>query len=158
MNNRKYLVLTKETCTFNKETGHWTIDLPRDFVNGSRLKHITVLNFMYYGCFVLDDSDPKECALQSMVQLDYTSFHCPTLIDGNFHQEDYYIATLCYNYNTVNKVYPIRSHCEKLEFWFKNTSKQTVTDFEVKYPQHGFDDRKNQKYEERFTIELELVY
>ena len=147
MTHKQYFVLTKNNCKFNEETGHWTIDLPREFVHSAKPKSITVLNFMYYGTWV-----PKTGGFMNM---EHTSFHCPTLIDGNFHQENYYINTIAYNYNTVYKTYPIKSHCEKLEFWFKDADGEIIKLFYIPKVQSGYDDRA---YEERFVIDLLLEF
>ena len=162
---KQYFVLSRETCTFNKDTCHWTIDLPRDFVSSAKPKSITVLNFMYYGCYVLNeiivDTGEEDKSLQGYQQLDYTSFHCPTLLDGNVQQNDYYIASLCYQYNTVYKTFPIMSHAEKLEFWFKTSCGMIVKQFDLTPEEHGNTDKpiySNCDYEERFVIELELSY
>lgn len=162
---KQYFILSRETCKFNASNGHWTIDLPREFVNSSKPKSITVLNFMYYGCYVLNevniDTGEEDKSLQGYQQLDYTSFHCPTLIDGNFNQNDNYIASLCYNYNTVYKTYPIKSRCEQIEFWFKTSCNMLIKQFDLPPDQHGNTDKpiyEQCDYEERFIIELELNY
>ena len=159
---KQYFVLCKETCKFNEDNYHWTIDLPRDFVNSSKPKQITVLNFMYYGCYVTNETNvatgKKEKTLQGYQQLDYTSLHCPTLLDGNVQQNDYYIASLCYQYNTVFKTFPIKTHAEQIEFWFKTSCGMIVKQFDLEPDKHGNTSYSNCHYEERFVIDLELIY
>ena len=110
-----YFVLNNNTCKWLDLYQHWIIDLPREFVDStSKNKSIKILNFIH-----------EEA---------YTSLHSPTLCDGNFHQDDYYITT--YNpYHVVNKVYPINSHCEYIEFYFNDLNSKG-----------------------NFVIELELIF
>lgn len=146
--NRKYVVLKKEYCTLDESTGMWSFKLPDDFVSSrSPYKRITVLNFMYYATWV-----PRTGA--NTIQIDFTELHSPTLTDGNYNQDDY-IATLCYTYNSVMKTYPIRSQPQYLNFYFKDTSNSVVKQFYYP-PGASGDDVK--AYDERFTIDLELVY
>ena len=99
--NKTYLKLSNEHCELDKLTGIWKIKLPDNFVNSRNPnKRITVLNFMYFPRI-----NPPTQGLN--INLEYTSFHSPTLCDGNFNQDNY-ICTLCYTYNTVFKTYPIK--------------------------------------------------
>ena len=127
----------------------WKIELPRDFVDSRNPnKSISVLNFKYvckHDC---------ENHLNTTIAIDETSFHSPTLSDGNFNQDNY-ICTLCYTYNTVFKSYPIKSNPQYIEFYFKDTDDNIVKKFHYAKGESG-DDLK--ELEERFTIDLELVY
>ena len=141
-----YYVLTKNTCKFNEETGIWSIDLPREFVSCPHAdKRITILNFTYYATWI-----PRTDAY---IKVDHTSFHSPTLCDGNLQQENFFITTISYESNTVHKTYFIRSHCEKLEFFFEDADGNVIKQFYVPKGESGYDDRA---YEERFAIELLL--
>ena len=145
---RIYFLLTNKTCKLDESTGIWSVDLPVDFVNAPLInKTITVLTFMYYGTWVPRTDD--------YIDLQYTSFHSPTLCDGNFSQNDYYISSLSYNYNTVHKTYEIGSMSQKLEFFFKDAEGEVIKKFYFKKGESGYDDRE---YEERFVIELQLDY
>ena len=146
--NRKYVVLKKEYCHLDEVTGMWTFKLPDDFVNSrSPQKRITVLNFMYYATWV-----PRTGG--NTIQIDFTELHSPTLCDGNYNQDDY-IGTLCYTYNSVMKSYPIRTNPQYLKFYFKDTENNIVKQFYFP-PGASGDDYK--AYEEKFTIDLELVF
>lgn len=145
--NKQYIVLKKEFCELNKDTGMWRFKLPDQFTySNSKEKRITVMNFMYYATWV-----PR---IDSYVNIDYTTLHSPTLCDGNYNQDNY-IATLCYTYNTVFKTYPIRSNPQYIEFYFKDTDNNIVKKFYYAKGESGDD---NKAMEERFTIDLELVY
>ena len=148
MSHRLYVKLDKDCCTLNKDTGMWSFKLPDDFVNSrSDQKRITVMNFMYYATWV-----PRTGG--NTIQIDFTELHSPTLCDGNYNQDDY-IGTLCYTYNTVMKTYPIRSNPQYLQFYFKDTEDNIVKDFYFP-PGASGDDLK--AYDERFTIDLELIF
>ena len=148
MSNRQYVKLSKEYCTLDESTGIWRYKLPDDFTySRSPGKKITVMNFMYYGTWV-----PRTDGLYS--QIDYTTLHSPTLHDGNFNQDNY-ICTLCYTYNTVFKTFPIRSQPQYLEFYFKDTENKIVKQFYVPPGASGDDTRG---FEQRFTIDIELVW
>ena len=146
--NKKYVVLKKEYCTLDSNTGMWSFKLPDDFTH-SRYdrKRITVLNFMYYATWV-----PRTGG--NMIQIDFTELHSPTLCDGNYNQDDY-IGTLCYTYNSVMKTYQIRSNPQYLLFYFKDTENNVVKQF---YYPPGASGDDNLAMEEKFTIDLELVY
>lgn len=147
MNNKTYVKLSKEYCELNPDTGMWRFKLPDDFVNSrSTRKAISVLNFMYYATWV-----PRT---EQYINIDYTSLHSPTLCDGNYNQDNY-IATLCYTYNSVFKTYPIRTNPQYLEFYFKDTENNVVKKFDYKPGESG-DDLKG--ISERFTIDICLEY
>lgn len=144
--NRKYFVMTKDNCQINN--GICSIDLPLDFVNSNNPnKQIILLSFMYYGLWV-----PRT---EQYINLDYTTLHSKTLCDGNYHQNDYFITVLTYNYSTIQKVYPIRSKPQKLEVFFKNADGDLVDKFDYSKGESGYDDRG---YEEKFILEFELIY
>lgn len=146
--HKQYIVLKKEYCTLDPNTGIWKFKLPSDFVNSRSIdKRITVLNFMYYASWI-----PRKD--YDYVNIDYTTLHSPTLCDGNYNQDNY-IATLCYTYNTVLKTYPIRTNPQYLEFYFKDTEDQIVKKF---YYNEGESGDSNRAFEERFTIDLELSF
>ena len=146
--NKQYVVLKKEYCTLNEATGMWSFKLPDDFVNSrSTAKRITVMNFMQYATWI-----PR--TENQTIQIDFTTLHSPTLCDGNYNQDNY-IGTLCYTYNTVFKTYSIRTNPQYLEFYFKDTENNVVKIFYMEPGASGDDKRA---YEEKFTIDLELVY
>ena len=148
MSHRVYIKLSKEYCELNPDTGVWRFKLPDDFVySRSPNKKITVMNFMYYATYIpRNDND--------FINIDYTTLHSPTLCDGNYNQDNY-ISTLCYTYNTVYKTYPIRSQPQYLEFYFKDTENNVVKIFYMSPGASGDDERA---YEERFTIDICLEY
>ncbi len=148
MNRQLYVKLSKEYCDFNKDTGIWRFKLPDDFVySRSPTKKITIMNFMYYATWL-----PKTEG--DFININYTTLHSPTLCDGNYNQDNY-IATLCYTYNTVFKTYPIRSQPQYLEFYFKDTENEIIKIFYMEPGESGDDHRA---YEERFTIDVCLEY
>ena len=119
-----FFKLSNEYCKLDKFTGIWSIELPQEFRNSIHPnKRINVLSFMYYPRF-----DPPTQGMN--LNLEYTSFHSPTLCDGNFNQDNY-ICTLCYTYNTVLKTYPIKSHPQELKFYFKNADGDVIKTFFV---------------------------
>lgn len=153
MSHKLYVKLDKDCCTLNPDTGVWTFKLPDDFVHSrSPQKRITVLNFMYYATYV-----PRTGP--NTIQIDFTTLHSPTLCDGNYNQ-DYYIGTLCYTYNSVFKTYPIKSNPQYLDFYFKNTDKEVVKTFYMPPDPNAEpgDEYYLKGYEERFTIDLELIF
>lgn len=143
---RLYLRLSNKTCTLDSKTGIWTIQLPSEFSNSNNPdKKITVINFMYYAKL-----DPPTDTIP--IILEYNTFHCPTLCDGNYNQDNY-IATLCSTYNTVYKTYPIKSKPKVLEFYFKDSYDDIIKVF---FKPKGYD--WNYNYYENFSIDLELIY
>ena len=145
--NKTYLKLSNEHCELDKLTGIWRIKLPDNFVNSRNPnKRITVLNFMYFPRI-----NPPTQGLN--INLEYTSFHSPTLCDGNFNQDNY-ICTLCYTYNTVFKTYPIKSSPQYLEFYFKDADNTIIKTFFIS----GNDIGTNYDYHEKFVLDLELIY
>ena len=146
--NRRYVVLKKDYCTLDSKTGMWSFKLPDDFVNSrSPNKRISVLNFMYYATWI-----PRTTV--STIQIDFTELHSPTLCDGNYNQNDY-IGTLCYTYNSVGKTYPIKSNPQYFLFYFVDTENEIVKQF---YYGPGASGDDNKALEERFTIDLELIW
>ena len=146
--NRRYIVLKKEYCTLDSNTGMWTFKLPDDFVNSrSDQKRITVLNFMYYATWVPRTGN-------NTIQIDFTTLHSPTLCDGNYNQDNY-IGTLCYTYNSVYKTYPIKTNPQYFKFYFKDTEDNVVKQFFFDKGASGDD---NKAYEEKFSIDLELFW
>ena len=145
--NKKYVVLKKEYCTLDSNTGMWSFKLPDDFTQ-SRYdrKRITVLNFMYYATWV-----PRTGG--NMIQIDFTELHSPTLCDGNYNQ-DYYIATLCYTYNTYHKIFPIKTQSQYLEFYFRDGNGALIESF---WYQTDINE-VNYSFAEKFNIDLELIY
>lgn len=147
--NKIYVRLTKNACEFDNDTGIWKFKLPDNFMNSrSDSKKITVLNFMYYATYI-----PSTGPLQ----IDYTTLHSPTLCDGNYNQDNY-IATLCYNYNTVFKTYQIKSNPQYMEFYFKNMENEIVKLFYHEFVEPTTEGNVERVYEERFSIDLELVF
>lgn len=148
MSKRLYIKLAKEFCELDSNTGIWKFKLPDDFTySRSPAKKITVNSFIYYGAFNPPSGAPQTC--------DYVSLHCPTLHDGNYNQEAY-IATACYNYNSVYKTFPIKSQPQYLEFYFKDYVNGIIKQFYYEAgPTSDFADRD---YEERFIIDLCLEY
>ena len=145
---KQYIVLKKEYCELDSKTGIWRYKLPDNFINSrSSNKKITIMNFMFYGTWI-----PRKD--YDYVNMDYTTLHSPTLCDGNFNQDNY-IATLCYTYNTVYKTYPIRTSPQYIEFYFKDTDNEIVKEFYYAPGASGDDSRA---FEQRFTIDLELSY
>ena len=142
-----YFIITKENSTLDAKTGHWYCDLPDDFVNSNRPKKINVINFTYYV-----STRPRTTTLNT--NLEFTSLHSSTLIDGNFNQYDNYICGLCknYTYNTVYKTYPIKTRPQCIEFWFRNENREMVTGFEYTVTENGDD----VLVLENFVIELNL--
>lgn len=142
-----YFHAKNNNSIFNPNTGLWKIELPYEFtMSNNPNKSITLLNFMYYARWTPDTADP--------INLSETTLHSPTLCDGNWNQ-DYYITTITYEYNTVMKSYPIKTKPQYLEFFFKNYDGTIVKKF-VYQPGESGDD--NRGMEERFLIELELFY
>ena len=142
-----YFIVSKENAVYNENTGHWYVDLPDDFVNTHRDRKITVINFSY---FVI--TKPRTTTLNTNIE--FTSLHSPTLIDGNFNQYDNYICGLCknYTYNTIYKSYPIKTRPQGIEFWFKNANGEMVTEFDYTVTENGDDVIVT----ENFIIELNL--
>ena len=127
---KTYFVLTNRYCKQDPITFKWSCELPLDFVNSNDEKYITVTNFF-------TDNNYSQDGI-SAYQLPHISFHCPTLIDGNFHQK-YYICSC--TEDTSPKTYPIVSHPQKMEFWFEELVSGDLIDLNVP-----------------FIVELELVY
>lgn len=146
MSQKIYIRLTKNNSNFNENTGMWKFELPREFTNSKHPnKQITIMNFMYYGRV----DPPTE---NITVNLEYTTLHSPTLCDGNFNQDNY-IATLCYTYNTVFKTYPIKSNPQFIEFYFKDVDDNIIKDF---YVENFYNINTN--FEQKFNIDLELLF
>lgn len=145
---RMYFKLSKETCKFNENTGIWSVELPREFTNSnSPDKRINVLTFMYFVTL-----DPVTANVE--INTEYTSFHSPTLCDGNFNQDNY-IYTLCYTQSTIAKSYPIKSKPQTLEFYFKDSNNELI----IHYDYFGEDSNKvHWRAVEKFVIDLELIY
>ena len=146
--NRLYFTLTNKNCKLNKNNGMWSIELPRDFMDSRRpAKAISVLNFKYYSTHNCNQH------LNTLMAIDETSFHSPTLCDGNFNQ-DYYITNANYVYNTVYKTYKIRSNPQYFEFFFKNSKDEIIKQFDYTADEVG----GTCPIIEKFRIELELIY
>ena len=144
----KYITLNNRNCEFDSKTGMWRFKLPDDFVNSrSNRKYIKLLNFMFY-CATIPRND------SIYTNVDYTTLHSPTMCDGNYNQ-DYYIATLCYTYNTYHKVFPIKSQPQYLEFFFRDSEQEIHL---VHYFPPGASGYEDTALENRFTIDLELGY
>ena len=147
MSQKIFLKLSNDCCKLDTFTGIWSIELPHEFRNSTHpQKRINVLSFMYYPRF-----DPPTEGMN--INLEYTSFHSPTLCDGNFNQDNY-ICTLCYTYNTVFKTYPIKSSPQYLEFYFKDADNTIIKTFFIS----GNDIGTNYDYHEKFVLDLELIY
>lgn len=152
--NKLYFYLTNDLCTLDSSTGVWKIELPRDFMTSrSPLKSITVLNFKY-----IYKHDCRNHA-DTVIPIDETSFHSPTLTDGNFNQ-DHYITNANYNFNTVYKTYNIRSQPQHFEFFFKNVHGEVVKKFYYTAEESGEVDANGLKCPtiEFFRVEMELIY
>ena len=146
--NRLYLRLTNDLCEFNSNTSMWRIRLPSEFTNSTDPnKRINVLSFMFFNKF------KENTANVSINQDDYTSFHSPTLCDGNFNQDNY-ICTLCYTQNTIAKTYSIKSNPQYVDFYFKDGCGELIEGF------FYFGNENNGYYEftKTFNIDLELIY
>ena len=132
----------------------WRIELPRDFVDSRNPnKSISVLNFKYvckHDC---------ENHLNTTIAIDETSFHSPTLSDGNFNQ-DHYITNANYQFNTVYKTYRIRTNPQYLEFYFRDSRNNIVKQFYYTKEQSGLVDNNGVECAmiEQFRVELELIY
>ena len=142
-----YFTLTNKLCALNKNTGFWNIELPRQFVDsGNKNKSITILNFKYYSTHNCDEH------LNVINAIDETSFHSPTLTDGNFNQ-DHYITNANYVYNTVYKTYKIQTRPQYFEFYFRDSRDNIIKQFEYRPEEVGGDC----PIIEKFRIELELI-
>ena len=147
MSKHQYIKLSNDYCTLNSLTGMWSLRLPDDFINSRNPdKRIVVMNFMYFPRF----NPPTEGIYAN---LEYTTFHSPTLCDGNFNQDNY-ICTVCYAYNTVFKTYPIKSNPQYLEFFFRDPDGSIIKTFHIPGANIG----ANYDYTEKFSIDLELIY
>lgn len=145
---RKYIMLCNENSELDTKTGIWKFKLPEDFVNSrSPVKSIKLINFLFYCASI-----PNTAGINTTI--DFTTLHSPTLCDGNYNQ-DYYIATLCYTYNTYHKIFPIKTQPQYLEFYFKDTERNVTKKFHFAEGESGYD---NVELEMRFTIDLELCY
>ena len=146
--NKKYIRLNNNTCEFNNKTYWWKFKLPEDFTNSkSPNKKISVINFMY----IIKTSKP---IANVHYNVEFTTFHSPTLCDGNYNQDNY-ICTLCYNQNTIYKTYPIKSTPQYLEFYFRDAIDQIIGAF-----QYQSIDSEGNYYDcrECFNLDLELIY
>lgn len=147
MSQKIYLRLNNDTCKFDENTNMWRIELPRDFTNSRNTnKRINVINFMFSAIL-----DPPTANVK--INIEFTTFHSPTLCDGNFNQDNY-ICTLCYTQNTFHKSYQIKSNPQYIEFYFKNSNNEIIQG----YWYEGFDE-SNRHYEftEKFNVDLELI-
>ena len=147
-----YFTITNDNATLDPNTGHWYIDLPEDFSHTHRIKRITVNTFTYYiTTLPLNQTD-----VSTNDRL-YVSLHSPTLCDGNFSQNDYFITGLCknYAYNTIYKTYPIKTRPQKIEFWFKNELGNIVKDFQYIVDKNINDGPETTVFE-KFVIEMNL--
>ena len=153
---RTYLKLSNTTCTFNASTGIWSIDLPRDFINSDAPnKRINVLTFMYFVT-----TEPTTTNI--VINTEYTTFHSPTLCDGNFNQDNY-ICTLCYTQSAIARSYPIKSKPQKLEFYFRDSNNELIISYEYFGQESdstvgGSSTTGTWKAHEKFAIDLELIY
>ena len=148
MSQKIYLRLNNNLCEFNNNTFKWRFELPREFTNSKHPdKKINVLNFMY----IIRTSVP---IVDKHINVEFTSFHSPTLCDGNYNQDNY-ICTLCYTQNTVYKSYQIKSNPQYIEFYFKDALNRMIESF-----QYENVDSSGTHYdcEEYFNIDLELWY
>ena len=147
MSRKLYFYLTNDYCTLNESTGIWRIELPRDFVDSRNPnKTISVLNFKYVS--------KHDCDLhKTTIAIDETSFHSPTLSDGNFNQ-DHYITNGNYLFNTVYKTYPIRSNPQYFEFFFRDSRGNIVKKFYYTEDESG----EGCPIIEFFRVEMELIY
>lgn len=146
--NKLYFYLSNDLCTLNENTGMWSIELPRDFtLSRSPQKSISVLNFKY--CYKHDCVNHHT----TTIPIDETSFHSPTLSDGNFNQ-DHYITNANYQFNTVYKSYRIRSQPQFFEFFFKNVHGEVVKKFNYSKVESG----EECPTIEFFRVEMELIY
>ena len=107
---------------------------------------ITILNFKYYSTHNCDQH------LNVINAIDETSFHSPTLSDGNFNQ-DHYITNANYVYNTVYKTYKIQTRPQYFEFYFRDSRDNIITQFEYRPEETG----ESCPIIEKFRIELELI-
>ena len=152
--NRLYFYLTNDLCTLNPDTGMWRIELPRDFIDSRRpAKAISVMNFKYVAKHACENH------LNTSVPIDETSFHSPTLSDGNFNQ-DHFVTTANYQFNTVYKTYKIRTNPQFFEFYFRDSRGNIIKKFYYTGEESGLVDANGLKCPmiESFRVELELIY
>lgn len=148
MAQKIYLRLNNDTCECDEQSSMWRIKIPEVFTNSRNPdKKITVLNFMY---IIKTNSSMYT---PPSINIEFTTFHSPTLCDGNFNQDNY-ICTLCYNQNTVYKTYPIKSNPQYIEFYFRDGNGALVEAFWYQDSVNG----NQYVFSEKFNIDLELIY
>lgn len=148
MSQKLYLRLNNDTCELNNKTAIWRIKLPNEFTNSRNPdKKIIVNNFMY---IIKTNST---VTIPPSINVEFTTFHSPTLCDGNYNQDNY-ICTLCYNQNTIYKTYPIKSNPQYLEFYFRDGNGALIESF---WYQTDINE-VNYSFAEKFNIDLELIY
>ena len=101
---------------YNPVNRHWTMQLPNFFWNSpDPYKSIVIENFQYY-------KPDGTCDIG-------TTFHSPTLIDGDFAQFDNMIGIASLS---INRVFPISGKQPYLEFYFKDyMSDECLEDGEI---------------------------
>lgn len=124
-----YFVINNSNSTYDPVTKTWSVDLPTFFTNSrSSEKMISIDLFHYFkGDGTLDIG---------------TSFHSPTLLDGNYQQMDYFVTISLFG-SAIGRRYKITSHPQKIIFFMRD---------------YNNSDNLEMNESDRFFIQTELFY
>ena len=122
-----------EFAVFDPDTNTWTMQLPQWFAESEfEDKALIMEMFTYY----------KPDGTMDLG----TSFHSPTLSDGEFHQFD---NMICMANDQVERIFYIDSRTREIEFWFRDyMSEENLSDHEF-FDDYKYNEEGKQLYYER---------